>query len=88
LGIKVPPGFVITSETCKDFFEGNQAMSAHLNDALKSSISNLEKATGKCFSISENSPTTARPLLLSIRSGASVDMPRSHQKIYSFKFAF
>lgn len=80
LGIKVPPGFVITSETCKDFFEGNQAMSAHLKDALKYYVSNLEKATGKSFSISEKSSEgNLSPLLLSIRSGASVDMPRSEQ---------
>jgi pyruvate, orthophosphate dikinase len=76
LGIKVPPGFIITSETCKDFFEGNQAMSAHLNDALKSSISNLEKTTGKSFSLTEKSPNTIQPLLLSVRSGAAIDMPR------------
>jgi pyruvate, orthophosphate dikinase len=76
LGIKVPPGFIITSETCKDFFEGNQAMSAHLNDALKSSITKLEKTTGKSFTLTDKSPNNIRPLLLSVRSGAAVDMPR------------
>jgi pyruvate, orthophosphate dikinase len=72
----VPPGFIITSETCKDFFEGNQAMSTHLNDALKSSITKLEKKTGKSFSITDKTPSTVQPLLLSVRSGAAVDMPR------------
>jgi pyruvate, orthophosphate dikinase len=77
MGIKVPPGFIITTDTCQDYFKGSEAMSAHLFDALKSSITKLENKTGKCFSLNESSPTNTEPLLLSVRSGAAVDMPRS-----------
>lgn len=76
LGIRVPQGFIITSETCKDFFKGNKAMSEHLIDCLKSSIKSLENKTGKVFDYKKESSMNEIPLLLSVRSGAAIDMPR------------
>jgi pyruvate, orthophosphate dikinase len=76
LGLPVPPGFIITTDTCTDFFNGTTTMPAHLIDSWKYSIGQMEKITGKTFGISTESPPDAMPLLFSVRSGAVVDMPR------------
>lgn len=76
MGIKVPPGFVITSDTCKDFFKGEQTVLNHLFDSLKSSVSKLEHETGKSFFFTDESQTNSKPLLLSVRSSVVVEMPR------------
>ena len=70
----MPPGFVITTDTCTDFFKGSAAMPLHLVDSWMSAIDTLEKQTGRKFGGSHDK---GFPLTVSVRSGTSVDMPRS-----------
>ncbi len=69
LGIPVPPGFTISTVACKEFYAQNsrwpQGLEAEVNENLKK----IEQATGKKFGSSDN------PLLVSVRSGASVSLP-------------
>ena len=69
IGIPVPPGFIITTEACKEFYiEGGQ-FPPGMEDQAREELASLEKKTGKKFSDPQN------PLLVSIRSGAPVSMP-------------
>ena len=68
IGIRVPPGFTITTEVCKYFIEKN-SMPENFDKELSSSIKKLEEYSGKVFGNSDN------PLLLSVRSGAKISMP-------------
>ncbi len=69
LGLKVPPGFIITTKTCEEFFEANGEFPEGLWEEVLEHIRSLEKKTGKSFGDPEN------PLLVSVRSGAPVSMP-------------
>lgn len=69
LGLPVPPGFVITTTTCLDFFEAKGKMPASLKEEYIVALAKVEKQTGKKFGDKTN------PLLLSVRSGAAVSMP-------------
>ncbi len=68
-GLPVPPGFTITTETCRDYNAGKQKLPEGLMDEVAKNLKKTEKATGKTFGDSQN------PLLLSVRSGAAVSMP-------------
>jgi len=67
--IPVPPGFTITTETCKYFYKNKEKLPNNLWPQIKSAISKLEKITGKKLGGVEN------PLLVSVRSGAKFSMP-------------
>lgn len=69
LGINVPPGFTITTETCIDFFEAGGELPEGLWDEVLEHVKRLEIKTGKKFGDPNN------PLLVSVRSGAPVSMP-------------
>lgn len=69
LGLPVPPGFVITTEVCRRYYEGGEKMPEGLMDEVKKAIHRLEAVTGKRF----GDPTN--PLLVSVRSGAMLSMP-------------
>jgi pyruvate,orthophosphate dikinase len=69
LGLPVPPGFIITTEICEKFYEAGKRLPDGLMDEVRKSIRRLESLTGKKFGDPEN------PLLVSVRSGASVSMP-------------
>ncbi|MGB5491309.1 MAG: PEP/pyruvate-binding domain-containing protein, partial [Woeseiaceae bacterium] len=68
IGINVPPGFVITTEACLDYLDGNK-LPAGLMDSVKEEIEKLESATGKTFGRGDD------PLLVSVRSGSAMSMP-------------
>ncbi len=68
IGINVPPGFVITTEACLAYLDGNE-LPAGLMDEVQSQIADLEKATGKTFGKGPD------PLLVSVRSGSALSMP-------------
>ncbi|RMD84690.1 MAG: pyruvate, phosphate dikinase, partial [Candidatus Dadabacteria bacterium] len=68
LGLPVPPGFTITTNTCREFLAGNGKLSDHLKKEIKEALSHLEEETGKRLG---GSP----PLLVSCRSGAKFSMP-------------
>jgi len=69
LGLQVPPGFVITTQTCKLFFENGNKLPDGLMNEVRMSIKKLESLTGKKFGDS------SKPLLVSVRSGAAISMP-------------
>jgi len=69
IGLPVPPGFIITTEACREYNENGKKLPDGLLDELKEHLRILEKETGKKFGSSSN------PLLLSVRSGAPVSMP-------------
>lgn len=68
-GLPVPPGFVITTQACADYHKRGQRLPPGLMDEVQDALARLEKATRKRFG------DPARPLLLSVRSGAAVSMP-------------
>ena len=68
IGINVPPGFVITTEACLDYLEGD-TLPDGLMAEVQSQIADLEKATGKAFGKGPD------PLLVSVRSGSAMSMP-------------
>ena len=69
LGLPVPPGFTITTETCAMFYKLGRKYPRELAGQIDENIKKLEKATGKTFGRGAN------PLLVSVRSGAAVSMP-------------
>ncbi len=69
LGIPVPPGFVITTEVCRKYYELGEQLPEGLMDEVKQAMKKLEDLTGKKF----GDPTN--PLLVSVRSGAMLSMP-------------
>lgn len=69
LGIPVPPGFTISTEVCRDYYQNNQKYPATLKKEVDTNLKKLEAATGKKFGDLKN------PLLVSVRSGAAASMP-------------
>ena len=70
IGVPVPPGFTITTETCNDYYRvGQEAIIAELTDAVAAAIATTEVSMNSKF----GDPTN--PLLLSVRSGARASMP-------------
>ncbi len=69
LGLPVPPGLTITTETCMDYINHGNKMPEGLMDEVKAALKDVEAQKGQKFGDSEN------PLLVSVRSGARVSMP-------------
>ncbi|WP_027719091.1 pyruvate, phosphate dikinase [Desulfovirgula thermocuniculi] len=69
IGLPVPPGFIITTEACREFYRCGQQFPPGLEDQVREMMGVLEKKTGKVFG------DPANPLLVSVRSGAPVSMP-------------
>lgn len=70
IGINVPPGFVITTETCLAYLDTpDHSLPAGVMDEVTEQISRLEQASGKGFGDAKN------PLLVSVRSGSAMSMP-------------
>ncbi len=69
LGLPVPPGLTITTETCMDYINHGNKMPAGVMDEVKEALKKVEAKAGKKFGDAEN------PLLVSVRSGARLSMP-------------
>ncbi|MDO4758947.1 MAG: pyruvate, phosphate dikinase [Rikenellaceae bacterium] len=70
IGMPVPPGFTITTDTCAEFYaQGKDAVVALLKPEVEKAVANIEKLTGCKFGDKQ------QPLLLSVRSGARASMP-------------
>src|SRR4051812_35353560 len=69
IGLPVPPGFTITTETCADYNNLSQKLPRGLMDEVRTNLTKVERATGKKFGDAKN------PLLLACRSGAKFSMP-------------
>ncbi len=68
IGLNVPPGFVITTETCLQYLDQGQLPSG-LMDEVHLQIEAIEKQSGKKFG------GARQPLLISVRSGSAISMP-------------
>ncbi len=68
IGINVPPGFVITTEACLEYLDGNR-LPEKLMEEVRAQLAALEEATGKTFGKGPD------PLLVSVRSGSALSMP-------------
>jgi len=69
IGIPVPPGFTISTEVCKTFYDLGKKYPEELKDQVEAAMKMLEKETGKKLG------DLANPLLVSVRSGAAISMP-------------
>jgi pyruvate,orthophosphate dikinase len=69
IGLPVPPGFTVTTDTCAAYYEEGRQMPAGLEKEIRKNLAMLEKETGKKFGDERD------PLLVSVRSGAAVSMP-------------
>jgi len=69
IGIPVPAGFTITTESCAMYYENNKKWPAGLEEQIKANITRLEQTMGAKFGDRNN------PLLVSVRSGAAASMP-------------
>lgn len=68
-GLPVPPGFTITTECCRAFFDNAQQWPVGLEEEVRTHLTRLEEAVGRRFGRGRS------PLLVSVRSGAAVSMP-------------
>ncbi len=68
-GLPVPPGFTITTETCRKVLEGNGVWPDGLIDQANAGLAHVETVMGAALGDAEN------PLLVSVRSGAAASMP-------------
>ncbi|MHB1252612.1 MAG: pyruvate, phosphate dikinase [Candidatus Humimicrobiaceae bacterium] len=69
IGLPVPPGFTITTETCITYYENGQKYPDGFITQVETNMKKLEKAMGLDFGDVND------PLLVSVRSGAAVSMP-------------
>ena len=69
IGLPVPAGFTISTETCDYFYKNGKKYPAELAKQVKENVAKLEKATGKKLGDPKN------PLLVSVRSGSARSMP-------------
>jgi len=69
LGINVPPGFTLTASVCDEYNSQGKKLPGNLMEEVLENVKNIEKKMGQTFGASD------KPLLLSVRSGASVSMP-------------
>src|SRR2546429_5862924 len=69
LGLPVPPGFTITTEVCTHFYAHDKSYPAELEAQVADALSAVERAIGAKFG------DPAKPLLVSVRSGARASMP-------------
>lgn len=69
LGLPVPPGFVITTEACRQYYERGRQFPPGLWEEVREHLARLEEAVGRRLGDAE------APLLVSVRSGARFSMP-------------
>jgi len=69
LKLPVPPGFTITTEVCKKYYENGRKIPKDVMASVMKHIGRVERKTGKGWNSSKN------PLLVSVRSGAAISMP-------------
>ncbi len=69
IGLPVPQGFTVTTETCAKYYEDGRVLAQEVVDQIFGAISKLEVTEGKKFGDFNN------PLLVSVRSGSRASMP-------------
>jgi pyruvate,water dikinase len=68
-GLNVPPGFTISADCCRLFYEHDRQWPQGLQAEVRANLERLEKATGRQLGRGE------QPLLVAVRSGAAQSMP-------------
>ena len=70
IGVPVPPGFTITTDSCTEYNTlGKDKVVELLKEDVEKAVAHVEELMGAKFGGEEN------PLLVSVRSGARVSMP-------------
>ena len=69
LGLPVPPGFTITTDACTAFYKAGRKLPEGVRPQVEAALAEIEGHVGRRFG------DAARPLLVSVRSGAPVSMP-------------
>ena len=69
LQLPVPPGFTVTAEACRRYFDSEASLPDGLWEQVLAALSDLESRMGRRLGDSSN------PLLVSVRSGAAISMP-------------
>lgn len=70
IGVPVPPGFTITTDTCNEYYKVGQAKIVELlSDEVRKAVAHTEELMNCKFGDPKN------PLLVSVRSGARASMP-------------
>jgi len=69
IGVPVPPGFTISTEVCTYFYDHGKSYPPDLRDAVAENLGRVEHVVGRKFG------DPAKPLLVSVRSGARASMP-------------
>lgn len=70
IGVPVPPGFTITTDTCNEYYAvGKEKVVDMLKEDVERSLHHIEALTDQKFGDAQN------PLLVSVRSGARASMP-------------
>ncbi len=70
IGVPVPPGFTITTDTCNEYYAvGQEKIVALLEVDVLAAVKHIEELMHSRFGSTEN------PLLVSVRSGARASMP-------------
>jgi pyruvate,orthophosphate dikinase len=69
IGVPVPPGFTISTEVCTYFYAHDKSYPPELKKTVAENLARVEKSVGRKFG------DAAKPLLVSVRSGARASMP-------------
>ena len=69
LGMPVPQGFTVTTESCTRYYEDGETIAQDIHDQIFEYMLKMEEITGKKFGDAKN------PLLVSVRSGSRASMP-------------
>ena len=72
IGLKVPPGFTITTELCQEY---HRTGTLPLWDSVVAGVRGIERLTGLEFAPDVVKHPGTKPLLVSVRSGAAASMP-------------
>lgn len=67
--VPVPPGFTITTDACRMYYEANMSLPPSFDKEMEKYMVRVEKLMGAKFGDPKN------PLLVSVRSGAKFSMP-------------
>ncbi|MFP4054647.1 MAG: PEP/pyruvate-binding domain-containing protein, partial [Phycisphaerae bacterium] len=68
-GLRVPPGFTLTTDCCAEYLAAGGTWPAGLDGQVDANLRRLEEQVARRFGQGE------RPLLVSVRSGAARSMP-------------
>lgn len=69
LGLPIPSGFTITTETCDIYYKNNKSYPQEVKDQIEAQLQALEAKMGKKLGDAND------PLLVSVRSGAAASLP-------------